>query len=124
MREMWKGGSLNVRPLAVAGNPAPRPFAERDINANTVGVTLNGTSQKILPRNKNRTYLMIQNRSAASIFLSFGTSIDDQNFNCHEIAAGGNYEPNTNQLKMIISDVFIKASIANSNIAITEGVLV
>lgn len=121
---MWKGGSLNIRPSNVSGNPEPRPLAERDINANTVGVTLNGTSQKILPRNKNRTYLLIQNRSASTIFLSFGTGIDDQNFNCLEIVAGGNYEPNTNQLKMIISDVFIKASVVNSNIAITEGVLV
>ena len=112
------------RLTGIGSSPPPRPLLSREIAANTIGITLNGLNQKILPRNINRAYLLIQNRSAATVFCSFGTSIDDQNFNCFEIAPGGNYEPITNQLKTISSDIYLKSSVANSNVSITEGILV
>ena len=105
----------------IGSSPSPKKMSVK-ISPSTFGMTLGVTSVKVLPRKNNRSYLLVQNRSAGSVFFSF-SSIDDNNFNCHEIIPGGNFEPNTNGLLVLGGDIYMKAAIANSNIAITEGIV-
>jgi len=79
------------------------------------GYTINALSVQVLPANNNRTYLLIQNKSAAPVYFSFGNKANV--YDGVEIVAGGNYEPYiypSSSLHMI-------ASVADSDVVIVEG---
>jgi hypothetical protein len=66
--------------------------ADQSVEFTNDGATATTVAKQIIGFNRNRVYLLIQNKSAAdSVFVSFGTAkgITDS----IEIPAGGNYEP-------------------------------
>jgi len=86
--------------------------------------TTDGTSQRIIPSNPLRTYLLIQNKSAADMFVNFG-----QNATTYTgvlIIAGGNYEligGATGGAHCPADDVYVLGSAAALEGVITEGVM-
>ena len=77
--------------------------------------------QLALPGNKWRTYLMIQNNSAGTIFVGFGVQVTLANINGFAIAAGGFYEMDT---RPPFNNIYIKGSLApNQNTVVIEGIL-
>lgn len=94
------------------------------ISGSSQAVTLSTISVKVLPLNKLRAYLLIQNKSPATIYVSMGTNIDESNFNAIEILAGGNYEPYTNGRHVIASDVYMKGTTGNQVVAYVEGLFI
>jgi len=56
------------------------------------GVTMTGISQQILPGNRRRVYLMLQNNSASPVHVGFGSAVNGNLSNAYTISAGGFYE--------------------------------
>lgn len=87
----------------------------------TIGVT----SERILPANPFRTYLLVQNKSADFIFLNFGQVAT--NYNGIRIAPGGNYEligGATGGAHCPGDDVYVIGNAAALDGVATEGVWV
>jgi hypothetical protein len=89
-----------------------RPNKNIFINA---GYSVGTESQQIVPANSGRNYLLIQNKSAGDIYVSFGSGAD--NFNGIVIASGGFYEPYI----VPSSSIHVKAAAASSNVVLVEG---
>lgn len=122
---MAKNPVFSKEVTAVAKSTAtPRQLPLKQIIGSTNGFVVSNTSQQLLPKNRQRAYLMIQNRSAAAIYVAFNSSIDVNNFNAIEIASGGFYEIAPSSNHVISSDVFIKGAVGSQNIAYTEGLYV
>lgn len=74
------------------------------------------TSELIIPYNPNRTYLMLQNKGGASVFLGFGREADI--VSGFEIAGGGGfYEP----ILGTVSSVHGIAAAGTQNVTVVEG---
>ncbi len=74
------------------------------------------TSTLIVPYNINRTYLMLQNKGALSVFLSFGREADAASG--FEIAGGGGfYEP----ILGTVSSVHGIAAAGTQDVTVVEG---
>ena len=86
-----------------------------DINAVNAGHVIGTESVQVLVNNINRRYLLVQNNSAATIYLSFSNKANT--FDGLKIISGGYYEP------FIIprSAVYLIAAAANSNVVVVEG---
>ncbi len=80
-----------------------------------MGFSIGTKSEEALPANAGRNYLLIQNRSAGAIEISFGNKANG--FDSIEIASGGNYEPYV----VPFSSINVKASAAASQVVILEG---
>jgi len=82
------------------------------------GYYINGPVKELVGFNKNRVYLLIQNRSAVEpVYVSFGNKKDYRS--AVEIPAGGNYEP----IVAPISAVYVSSSgVDSANVIIVEGV--
>jgi len=102
-------GGPNIRQVAKS---IARP---NRINFVNTGYTLGTTSVQVLPANQNRTYLLIQNKAAGSIFFSFGNKANV--YDGVVIEAGGNYEPYIYPF----SSLHIIAALADSDIIVIEG---
>ena len=91
------------------------------ITAGTIGTT----SQRVIPANPIRTYLLVQNKSAASdIYINFGNSADS--FNGIIIIPRGNYEfvGGANGGPFCPSDsIHLQGAAAALEFAIVEGAL-
>lgn len=84
----------------------------------TVGVA----GSRVLPGNPSRTYLLIQNISAANIFVNFGQNASATNG--IRIIAGGNYEQiGGAQGGGFVSpqDVYITGAAASLSVIVAEG---
>ena len=81
-------------------------------------------SERAIPANPLRTYLLIQNKSANILFVNFGQNATT--FNGIRIIAGGNYEligGATGGAFCNGDDVYILADVAASEGVLTEGVI-
>lgn len=84
----------------------------------TIGVT----AERVLPANPMRTYLLIQNKSAGTMFVNFGQN--PTTFASIEIAAGGNYiQEGGAPAGAFISpdDVYVLGSAAGLDGVVSEG---
>ncbi len=77
--------------------------------------------QLALPGNKWRNYLMIQNKSAATIFVGFGVQVAFDNVNGFLIAASGFYEMD---IRPPFNNIYVKGSLAaNQTVLLIEGII-
>ncbi len=102
------------------GGPLLNQVAKKIARPNRIvfvntGYTIDVESVQVLPANANRTYLLVQNRSSGSVFMSFGNK--SNTYDGIEIVSGGNYEPYVYPF----SSVHIIASLASSDVVIIEG---
>ncbi len=73
-------------------------------------------SQLVIPYNGTRTYLMLQNKGAASVFVSFGFAANI--ISGFELAAGGGfYEP----VLGTVSSVHMISAAGSNNVVVVEG---
>jgi hypothetical protein len=92
------------------------PVVPETTTFTNTGFVVQTASQLLTTGNPFRSYLLIQNKSASNIFVSFGKSADT--FNGVLIEAGGNYEP----FIVPVNDVYVIGSAVNLSIMIVEGV--
>ena len=109
----------NSKPAGRGMVLATPPRTYYGISGSTQGLVIGITPIKALPFNIRRKYILIQNKSAASVFFSFSVVPDPGFFNAHEITSGGSYETET---YCLTSDLFIVAAINGLTIVLTEGV--
>lgn len=89
------------------------PVARR-ANMFSLPTTAELASNEILPANPRRAYLIIQNRSAASVYVNFGQSASAAYL---EIIAGGSYEP----LVAPVNSVHVVGAAGGQSIVVIEG---
>ena len=109
-----------VGKIVGTGGPEARQMAKqvKAVNNNIFvnsGSSVDTTSQQLLPANGGRNYLLIQNKSAVDVYVSFGGKADV--YNGIIIAAGGFYEP----YRVPSSSVSAIATAVDSNVVIVEG---
>jgi len=88
---------------------------KRVCRANVFPFNVQTESAQALSENSNRNYLVIQNNSGATVFVNFNAKANDAHI---KIIPGGNYEPEV----VPLDSVHLIASVADSSVAIVEGV--
>lgn len=108
------------REIVGMGGPQVAMMAKRSKRRNATvfinsGHVVSLESRQVLTNNGNRNYLLIQNKSAGKIYVSFGTKANP--LDGVEISAGGNYEPYV----VPSSSVEVLATVAASKVTVVEG---
>ena len=83
-----------------------------------------GTSQRVLPANPRRTYLIVQNKGADFIYVNFSQAATTDNG--LRIIAGGNYEiigGEDGGSHVPRDDVFVLGAVAGLNCVVSEGMI-
>ena len=116
LEPMWDKLEAEAAAAAAPGAPGYGGQASYLQNFNNFLFQAEVVSALIIPYNATRTYLMLQNKGASSVFLGFGREADvDSGF---EIAGGGGfYEP----ILGTVSSVHGISAAGIQNVVVVEG---
>ncbi len=126
--ELPETNRVERTPSNVVLNPnlGPVPDWYNQFTQSNFPFTTDGNSQRILPANPLRTYLLIQNKSADFIYVNFGQNATV--YNGIRVAAGGYYEliggAGNGAPHVPGDDVFILGAVAGLDGVASEGVYI